>query len=115
MKLDRFHERVLANALGFLNSAMRPLKGVARVQKYGFFARMLAVLTSFLPFMQRREPRSSAPRMPSRGCKRPNRYLNGYNKDKECARRMRQAKRGLITLWRQNKTGQLEQVPLSEI
>ena len=43
---DRWHDRVLANALGFVNSAFKPLRGVKRTAARGGFAGVVAVLLS---------------------------------------------------------------------
>lgn len=90
MKQSRFHERVLANALGFANNAFKPLRGVARVEARGAFAGVLAVLTSFVS------------KFANRGTKKQkaDRYPNGFNKTCEMARRVRQRETGIPHGWR---------------
>lgn len=81
MKLDRFFERVLANAHGLTNSAYRPLKGVARVQARGVFGRLIATILSFV----------GLGRKPTTKRQKPDRYPHGFNRSQEQARRVRQA------------------------
>jgi hypothetical protein len=92
MKQSRFHERVLANALGFVNNAMRPLRGVQhRSQHRGVFAGIAAVLSSFISRW------SSAKREKYTYDK----YNGLYNKAREMARRQRQIKEGYLKAYRE--------------
>lgn len=47
VKRDRYNERVFRNAIGWLSSAFRPLKGAHRPAARGFWSGMFAVLMSF--------------------------------------------------------------------
>ena len=66
---DRWHERVLANALGFVNTAFKPLQGVKRTAARGRFAGLFAVLMSLFSVGRgAREKKQQRPRTYRDGC-----------------------------------------------